>query len=350
MRNKILIAVCIFTLGGLLGFTSTKKSDRVIEAEKIVLVSKNGKMVMEMRVDDNKPVIALCDEKGKARLSLEGGDSPGIVIRNQSEKVVAQVRDFKEDGSGFVLYDSKGSKRIQCQGGELPGLFVLNDDKKVIANLSASKAGHASFALRNADETPEVVLKGGKTPSLAFYEGEQSQMELIASKHGPLVKLNDLQGSPLVQLQGGTSAGVFLRQGSGEVVGSLIPLKEGGSALGLTNSKGDVATLLRGGNNPSVSFFQKNDSADVVLGISDKAPHLLLSKTNAAEGLLLYGGSPSSMLFVNERGQVPVILSKHGLLQDRNASAKEKPAPKKERFYSWEEFKDPLEDLESFKR
>ncbi|MCB1117796.1 MAG: hypothetical protein KDK50_04355 [Chlamydiia bacterium] len=345
------VVIGVFALGSAMGFKTAGTQERVVEAEKIVLKSAHGRTVLEMRVEDHKAVIALCDERGKERLLLEGGDAPGIVVKNRSDKTIAHLRDFKEDGSGFVLCDDKGSKRIQFQGGSAPGVFVLNEDQKVIANMSASKTGYASIAIRSEDEKPQISLKGGTNPTLAFFENDKSQIEMISSTHGPIMKLNNREGAPLVQMQGGTSAGVFLRNQTGEVTGSFVALKSGGSALALANNKGQIASFLRGGDNPSVSFFQNGDAPDVVLGISEKAPHMLMSKSSANEGMLIYGGSPSSVLFINETGQVPVILSKHGLMQDKSAASRgKKSAPKKEKFYSWEEFKNPLEDLESFKR
>ncbi|MCB1109178.1 MAG: hypothetical protein KDK44_05930, partial [Chlamydiia bacterium] len=97
----VFFAGVLLSLITLLGFR-TGTHEKVIEAEKFVLRSPHGRILMELRVEDHKPVIALCDERGKERLHLEGGSAPGILIKNGSDKTVMQIRDFEKDGSGFV--------------------------------------------------------------------------------------------------------------------------------------------------------------------------------------------------------------------------------------------------------
>lgn len=331
------VAIIIFSFALVLAGFKGNKTERVIEAEKIVLRGSNGKALLELSVDENRPTIVLCDEKGKERIQLTGGAKPGIAIKNNSDQIVAQLRDFDKDGSGFVLYDHVGRKRFQLQGSDRPGLFMLNDNKEIIANLGTHADGYAQFQLSHKGDQSVLTMNGSETPSLILSNGRHSQMEFLTSQQGSLVKFNDLDGNARVQLQGGTSSGVFLRDQEGQVIGSLIALKHGGSALGLANANGEIATFLRGGSSPSLSFFQTNDHPDIILGITEKAPHLLMSREKDKEGVLMYGGSPSSVLFVNERGQVPVILSKHGLMQDRKTKGRSKKKPQQDKFYSWEE-------------
>ncbi len=345
----VLLAVGLFTGALLLGFKSGSH-EKVIEAEKFILKTPHGRAVLEMRVEDHKPIIALCDERGSERLLLEGGGKPGIVIKNGSNHAVVQIRDFEKDGAGFVLYDASGNKRFQVQGGTQPGFFVLNEENTVIANLSTTQSGSANLSLRDQNQQPLISLSGSDNPSMLMKSGGKSQLEMVATNNGAMVKFNDTEGQPRVQLQGGSSPGVYLREEKGEVIGSFIGLKSGGAAIGLGNSNGDIAAFLRGGQNPSLSFFQDDKEPDVILGIAEKAPHLIMSKNKKREGVLIYGGSPSSMLFVNERGEIPVILSKHGLLQNRAASSKEKKEKKNDKFYSWEEFEDPLKDAEGLRK
>ena len=336
----------LIALGALMGFRAS--TQKVVEAEKFVLRSPKGKTLLEMRVEDERAVIAFCDESGKERVQIEGGVKPGIVVRNSKGKAVLEMRDFAQDGSGFILCDKEGRKRFQVQGGDSPGLFVLNDQKQVIANFGASSGGHSNLTLRGPEGEPLVALSGSKVPGLVVRHGLQTQVEMVATQNGAMMKFNDSQGNPRVQLQGGGSPGVFLRQDKGDVIGSFVTLKSGGSAIGLGNEQGEIASFLRGGQSPSLSFFQNEKQPDVILGITEKAPHLIMSRTKEQEGVLLYGGSPSSMLFINEKGQIPVIISKHGILQERTSA---KPQEKKqEKFYSWEEFENPLKELDTLRK
>jgi len=47
-------------------------------------------------------------------------------------------------------------------------------------------------------------------------------------------------------------------------------------------------------------------------------PHMMISNTNTEEGILIHGGNPNSMLFVDEKGKVKILISKYGIFQKKD--------------------------------
>lgn len=129
----------------------------------------------------------------------------------------------------------------------------------------------------------------------------------------PVLVLNDRDGNPQVQLQGGEAPGVLLKSKDGELVGTFFAMEDGGAALGLGDASGDVAAFMRGGSSPNLSFYQKSPAPNLAMGIAEGVPHFYLSPMVGSDRFIIHGGMPTSLIFMDEEGASPVILSKYGL-------------------------------------
>ena len=92
----------------------------VLRAQKFELVDDTGKVRMELRMDDNEPVAALKDEKGRDRvLIVHNPEATGLFIRDADETTRIGVAQFPH-GGGIALHgpDSKGA-----------AVFVLMNDR-----------------------------------------------------------------------------------------------------------------------------------------------------------------------------------------------------------------------------
>jgi len=157
-------------------------------------------------------------------------------------------------------------------------------------------------------EANRIVLKGKSGAPHLVLQGDDAH---------PLMTFHDKEGNVRLQLQGGVFPAMVLKNEAKQVVGSFFPLKDGGAAIGLGDVQGEMATFIRGGDSPTMSFFHKSHEPNVALGISNKLPHFVMFPMEGKEGLFIHGNSPTSVLFIDENGEVPVSLSRHGLMHDR---------------------------------
>ena len=208
---------------------------------------------------------------------------------------------------------------------------------------ATSGTGVVSFISDDGEKTMEIT--GGKKPSIVMSEKQHQVVEIsIIEQSKPMISLKDEMGVSRMQIQGGNSPAIFMKNPQNEIIGTMLTLGDGGAALGLADKEGDVAAFMRGGTTPSISFFQKSVEPSVALGISKGIPHLLVSSPTTKDNLVIHGGDPTSVIFVDEKGEIPVLLSKHGLFQGKK-SEPQSNKPKEEKLFTWEELLEPLKDM-----
>ncbi|MBP9841319.1 MAG: hypothetical protein KBC64_02705 [Simkaniaceae bacterium] len=157
----------------------------------------------------------------------------------------------------------------------------------------------------------KITLKGPKGEVL---------LELGAQQEGGVIAFFDQRGVVRLQLQGGNTPAVMLSGPDQTLIGTFFTLQDGGAAVGLGDQSGDIATFVRGGSSPNIAFYQNSPEPNLALGISGSVPHFVLMPKTKQEKLLIHGGSPASLLFVNENGDIPLVLSKYGLNQNKEVN------------------------------
>lgn len=179
----------------------------------------------------------------------------------------------------------------------------------------------------------------GSLPEISMGKSAESKIVSIspdASGGGRVMVAGNGQGSA-VFLQGGDGGGLYLKNPMDKMVGSWTVLKDGGSGLGLANAQGKAASILRGGVNPSITFFGSQADPMAALGVIQKVPHLLVSGKEGNEGILIHGGSPNSMVVVDERGQVKILISKQGIFQGKKEGQSKEPDKKDQKVFSMDD-------------
>jgi hypothetical protein len=272
------IAAASFTCASFLG----KNSSNAIEAEKLIIRNAKGKSTIELGFSADTPYISFQGPAGKTTLKLEGGDLPSLALNNDLQKSLVKVFSSKEKG-GIALSDANGEARVVLESGKTADITILNDKNQV------------ALALGTSAETGSAY-----------------------------VQLNDENQTPRVHLQGGSIPGFYLRNSSAKTISSWTTLSDGGAGFGLADANGSAAAILRGGASPSVSFFSAQNEPMAALGIIQKVPHLLISGPVGNEGILIHGGTPSSMLVVDEVGKIKILISKNGVFQGKEEGAETK--------------------------
>ncbi len=237
-------------------------------------------------------------------------------------------------------------------------VWIKNNSLKLIVialAFSALTMAMKSKPEQSVVEANKIILKGPQGHNVLVLDAssgvakvsflgqnERVQMQLLGGDNPTLV-LSDSSEVSRMQIQGGDQPALFIKNQNGEMVATLLTMQDGGTALGLADSEGDVSAFLRGGDTPSVSFFKKSVEPSVALGISKSVPHLLVSSPTTKDNLILHGGEPTSLLFVDSQGEIPVLLSKHGLFQGKKEQTQTE-APQENKIFTWENFINPLEN------
>jgi len=282
-------SLALLALAGFQG----KKPSNVMEAEQLTIRRPGGKEMIQLGFDKDVPYIAFFTAEAKTILRLEGGLAPALLLHNAEEK--AAVKISAVDGHGMLsLNDPSGESRLLLQGSKNPDVSLIGANNQLLASLEAPGDGsYAQFTFGDAN-------------------------------------------APRLHLQGGASPGIFLRNEKSKTVGSWTVLSDGGGGFGLADSQGSAATILRGGSSPSVSFFSPQNEPIAAMGVIQKVPHLLISGPVGNEGILLHGGSPSSLVFVDEVGKVKILISKHGIFQGKE-EPKEGAKKKENKVFSFDD-------------
>jgi hypothetical protein len=187
--NRRLLTIVALTIGGLgLVWALTKTTSaayaqeveavqKVVRANRFVLVDEKGKECAVLRVDKDGPALGLYDESVEPRIVL------GV----------------NKDGPALGLYDENGKPRIGLVVLEKESQLSLSNEKgKSCVILGLDKDG-PRLALSDENGNPRAllsVLKYG--PSLAMWDkNRKGRALLIADEDGPRLDLSDENGKTL---------------------------------------------------------------------------------------------------------------------------------------------------------
>jgi len=181
------------------------------------------------------------------------------------------------------------------------------------------------FSLDGTLEAQRIVLKGSAgTPNMILQGDDENT----------LLTLNDGNGNVRVQLQGGSFPAFIMKNENQEIVGSFFPLKDGGAGVGLGDREGNMATFIRGGSSPMMNFYHESSEPNIAMGIANELPHFVILPKNGAEGMLIHGNVPTSLLFVDDQGKIPVSLSRHGLYEQGRSKSSSEEKETEEKVFS----------------
>ena len=176
-------------------------------------------------------------------------------------------------------------------------------------------------------EARRIVLKGANGNPNIILQGDDENT---------LLTLNDREGNVRLQLQGGAFPAMIMKNEQQEIVGTFFPLKDGGAAVGLGDREGNMATFIRGGSSPMMNFYHESSEPNIAMGIANELPHFVIVPTKGQEGMLIHGNAPTSLLFIDEQGKIPVSLSRHGLYQKGESKEQSQEKSGEEKIFSSE--------------
>ena len=211
-----------------------------------------------------------------------------LVIRAPGEKTSITLQIDKKTPSITVCNES-GSKQIEMLGGDNPEISLFSKHEKKIANLKENSG------------SAELIL----------YEGDKPKMHL-------------------------STTAILLKNDQNKVISSFTTLSDGGGGFGLADKDGMASTILRGGDNPSLSMFGDRAEPISSFGVAANVPHFMISAEKGNEGILLHGGQRSGMMVLDEAGQLKIFICKDGIYQGKS-EAKVPEAEKKPKLFTHKE-------------
>lgn len=203
--------------------------------------------------------------------------------------------------------------------------------------------GKASIILEVNKKTPSILIKdengqaqmtlqGGETPTISVFHQNKIIAEVKAEKANAEFTIFNGSQKPRISLN---SSGLYLKNDSEKIIGSLTTLADGGGGFGLADQKGLAATILRGGDNPSIAMFADKAEPMGAFGVMQNVPHLMVMAENGNEGILLHGGKRSGMMVLDEAGQLKLFICKDGIYQGKQENQMENNNNKKPKFFSY---------------
>ena len=189
-------------------------------------------------------------------------------------------------------------------------------------------------------ETERLILKGD-SPKIEMMSGGKNVTTISVENGVAQIAMSDNSGQQRLQLQGGDSPAVYMRNGKGEIVGAMLMLEDGGTAVGLADGDGDIAALMRGEQIPASASLKNLVSPISLLG-SQKASHTFLSHRKK-EKIPQFStvATPPPFFFADAQGNVSLFLSKDGLYQGKKEEKKEKKGPSG-KIFTWDPNQNPL--------
>jgi hypothetical protein len=175
-------------------------------------------------------------------------------------------------------------------------------------------------------EAEEIVIK---------HPDSKATISLKVDVSGPEISINDEKGRAKIYFNG---SGLYLKNGSDKIIGSFTTLADGGGGFGLADKEGMASSIIRGGDNPSLSLFGNKADPIAAFGIMQNVPHLIVSAQTGNEGILLHGGKRSGLMVLDESGQLKIFICKDGIFQGKQETWFNEP-PEKHKYFTHKEDK-----------
>jgi hypothetical protein len=207
---------------------------------------------------------------------------------------------------------------------------VLEVEKLIIKNPRSK----ASIEMQIVGDKPIISLKNEKGLAL---------VNLFIDEEGNAqISLNDQTAMPRLELRGGAVPSFFLLDKNQMAQGGLFTLAEGGGGLALCNAQGKISALVRGGENPGINLYEHAEEPTIALGVVSTVPHLFISGKYSTDGMLIHGGEPTSLLFIDNKGEVQVAVSRLGFYTKQVQDTEKKQ--ERPQLFSLDEFKNKLKE------
>ncbi len=216
----ILTNVCLtsFVLFLLLHSFNEKGMYNEIEAQKITIRSPKGSSYIEMKIVDQNPYICMYEDTDKPTMEMTGGNFPSIALRNKKGIMTAKMHIMKNGSSEISLLDSKGKEEIVVQGGDHPGMYLKDFNKRTIGSWTTLIDGGTGIGLAYKDGNASTIIRGGTRPGVAFFsKGDEPSAAIGIVQDIPHLLISGQEKNEGVLIHGGNPTGVLVVDEEGKL-------------------------------------------------------------------------------------------------------------------------------------
>ncbi len=176
----LFIALILFA-----GFIQKKEGS--LELERLTLKSPDGKSSIVLGFEKGEPLfqmvkgkndmvtISFKEEKahlsfareGNVQISMESGKEPHFTFFQKQKPALKLFSS--EEGSQLFLTNKADLPSLFLQGGESPGVFLKNQNQETVGSWSLLSDGGSALGLGMQGGKASAIFKGGDHPSAAFF-------------------------------------------------------------------------------------------------------------------------------------------------------------------------------------
>ncbi len=218
-----------------------------MEVEELVIKNGSSSACIKLQVVDNAPQVVLVDQNGQERLVLQVDDIAKILVNSETKEKGLEL-SAKEEGL-FALFDKNGKNKITASP---TGVILKNETEKVVGSFSILADGSGGFGLADAEGFASAIVRGGANPCFA----------LFGTKPDPIAALGIMQQIPHLIVSGNMGNEGILIHG-GEHSGLMV-LNETGQLKVFINKDGIFQNQQQTSTEEKPQFFSFSDERKIL--------------------------------------------------------------------------------------
>ncbi len=218
-----------------------------MEVEELVIKNKSSSACIKLQVVQNSPQMVFLDQDGSQRLVLAVDDLAKILLKNENQENALEL-NAKNEGT-LQLFDGQGKAKITAS---TTGILLKNESEKVVGSFSILNDGSGGFGLADQEGFASAIVRGGMNPCFA----------LFGNKPDPIAALGVMQQIPHLIVSGNLGNEGILIHG-GEHSGFMV-LNETGHLKVFINKDGIFQNQQQTSTEEKPKFFSFSDERKIL--------------------------------------------------------------------------------------
>lgn len=208
--SYIVLTLNLFLVGVLLLSFRGKNKEQLEE-----LVIKGTKGIIKISVENGLPSIGIYDSQGNKQTLIQENQLMTYGNNNQ----IASHLGVTDDGTGNIrLADSEQKTRLLMQGGQTPGIFLKNGNNKTVGSWAMLQDGGTGIGLGDGQGRAASVIRGGATPSVSFFNAQSEPMAALGMiQHVPHMLIAGPMGNEGILIHGGKPSSMVVVDEGGKI-------------------------------------------------------------------------------------------------------------------------------------
>lgn len=161
----------------MLDSAGNKVIDLIGGASPEIRMSKAGEIISISLKEDTGSISV--QSQGKSQVVLSGGGEPALAFYNQNKAAPSAKLFSSRGGAQLFLANLSCQPSIFLQGGEVPGIFLKNAQNQTVGSWSFLADEGTGIGLGMASGKAATVIRGGEHPNISFFSEEGEPMSAL---------------------------------------------------------------------------------------------------------------------------------------------------------------------------